>query len=104
MKYAIVSNGGRQYKVAVGDVLEIDKLSLEPKAAYVFPEVLLIVDGEKRMIGDPIVEKAKVSAIIIEHTQGEKVRVAKFKAKARYRKVIGHRADYTKIKIEAIEA
>lgn len=103
MKYAIVSNGGRQYKVSVGDVLEIDKLNLEPKTVYAFPEVLLIVDGEKRMIGSPVVEKAKVSATVVEHTQGEKIRVAKFKAKARYRKVIGHRADYTKIKIDSIE-
>ena len=102
MKYAIVSTGGKQYKVSEGDVLTLEKLPLQANDTYEFPQVLLTVDGEARHIGTPVVSDAAVIAKVLEHTQGKKIRVAKFKAKAKYRRVTGFRADLTKVKIEKI--
>ncbi|HET9946898.1 MAG TPA: 50S ribosomal protein L21 [Patescibacteria group bacterium] len=102
MKYAVVSTGGKQYKVAEGEVLEVERLDVEPESTYTFPQVLLIVDGETRTIGAPFVEEAIVSAKVLSQEKGDKIRVAKFKAKARYRNVRGFRAQITKLQIEKI--
>lgn len=99
MKYAVIKTGGKQYKVSQGDTIEVDKLALEKDGKVIFDEVLLMVDDEKVKIGKPFLTD-KVEGKILEHFKGDKVRVAKFKAKARYRKVNGFRASLTKVKIE----
>ena len=104
MKYAVVVSGGKQYRVAEGDTIVVDMLAADPDSSYSFDEVLLFVDGDKREIGMPTLAGVKVSGKILEHTKGEKIRVAKFKAKAKYRRATGFRASLTKVQIEKIEA
>lgn len=100
MKYAIISSGNKQYKVAEGDTIVVDRL--EAKGSYEFPQVLLFVDGDTRKIGTPVLDSVVVSGKIVEDLRGPKIRVAKFKAKAKYRRVTGFRAAQTKIQIEKI--
>ncbi len=104
MKYAIVKTGGKQYKVSEGSVLEVDKLKVEAGQDYTFDDVLLYTDaGAKAEIGRPLLEKVSVVAKVLEQKQGDKIRVAKFKAKARYRRVMGFRAQLTKVQVERID-
>lgn len=99
MKYAIITSGGKQYKVAPGQVLEIDKINVEPGSNYSLDKVLLSVDGDAINIGAPYLSNVAVTAKVLEQVKGEKIRVAKFKAKARYRRVQGFRAQLTKVEI-----
>lgn len=102
MEYAIIRTGGKQYKVKPGDVIEIDRLADDKKDEIVFDDVLLhVLDGQVK-IGKPKVN-SKVLAKILQHLKGQKIKVSKFKAKARYRKTIGFRPFLTKVQIEQIE-
>lgn len=101
MKYAVISSGNKQYKVAEGDTIVVDRL--EAKGEYDFPQVLLFVDGDTRKVGTPTLADVVVSAKVVEDIRGPKIRVSKFKAKAKYRRVMGFRAAQTKIEIEKIE-
>lgn len=102
MKYVVIKTSGRQYKVAEGDELEIDKIEGEKGKSITFEEVLLLVDEGKVKIGQPLVKGAKVKAKILDQVKGKKIRVATYKAKSRYRRVKGFRPLLTKIKIEKI--
>ena len=104
MKYAVIKTGGKQYKVSEGDVLEVDKLPIEAGKNVLFDQVLLLVTDEQVKVGKPLVSGAKVEGKVLEQKKGEKVRVAKFKAKVRYRRVTGFRAKLTKVQIEKILA
>jgi large subunit ribosomal protein L21 len=99
MKYAVITSGGKQYQVTEGQVLELDKLDVADGADYSFDNVLLTVDGEKINVGTPYLQNVVVSAKVLEQTKGDKLRIAKFKAKARYRRVQGFRARLTKVEI-----
>lgn len=103
MKYAIVANGGKQYKVAEGTVLELDRVKAEPGADYTLDKVLLAVDGDSVSLGNPYLPNFTVTAKVLEQTKGDKIRVAKFKAKAKYRKVTGFRAQLTKVEITGLK-
>lgn len=103
MKYAIIQAVGKQYKVEEGSVLDFDFMEeLKSKDAYSFTDVLLVVDSEKRLVGFPKVENASVTGTVLDQVKGKKIRVAKFKAKVRYRRVKGFRPLFTKIKIDKI--
>ncbi len=102
MKYAVVEISGKQYKVAEGEEFEVDKIEGDKGKKLTLDKVLLIVDEKKRKIGKPIVRGAKVTAEILEQFKGKKIRVATYKAKSRYRRVIGHRSQLTRIKIKKI--
>lgn len=102
MKYAVLKTGGKQYRVSEGQLLEVEKLDKKPKEKIDFTEVLLLVDDGDRQIGKPQVNGAKVEAEVLEQIKGPKIRVAKFKAKVRYRRVRGHRQSLTRVKIEKI--
>lgn len=102
MKYTIIKIGGKQYKVSEGDELLVEKIEGKKGDSIVFDQVFLLVDDGKVNIGQPLVKGAKVGAKILEQTKGEKIRVVKFKAKSRYRRVKGHRQRLTKVKIERI--
>ena len=102
MNYAILKTGGKQYKVEVGSVIEVDKIDAVPESTLKFDQVLLIAQDGAYKIGRPNVDGAVITAQVLEQKKGEKIRVAKFKAKARYRKVTGHRQLLTKLKIEKI--
>lgn len=100
--YAVIMTGGKQYKITPGDILEIDKVEKTKGDSLEFDQVLLLADGEKIQIGQPLVEGAKVFARVVEQIKGEKIDIARFKAKARYRKRKGFRSRLTRIKIEKI--
>lgn len=102
MKYAVIASGGKQYKVTEGQVLELDKIQAEPGSTYALDKVLLAVDGDSVTVGAPYLENIAVMAKVLEQVKGDKVRVAKFKAKARYRKVTGFRAQLTKVEITSL--
>jgi large subunit ribosomal protein L21 len=101
--FAIIKTGGKQYKVAEGDVLRVEKLETKG-GEVVFDDVLLVVDGEVKL-GQPIVSGAKVTAkVLLEERKGDKKMVFKFKSKTRQHKKKGHRQPYTKIQITKITA
>jgi large subunit ribosomal protein L21 len=101
-KLAVVRTGGKQYLVNEGMYFEVEKLDLEEGAKFDIIDVLLVVDGGKVFIGQPIVEGAKVSATVLAQTKDEKKIVFKYKAKKNYRVKTGHRQKLTKIQIEKI--
>jgi large subunit ribosomal protein L21 len=100
--FAIIKTGGKQYKVAEGDVLRVEKLESKD-GNVVFDDVLLVVNGEVKL-GKPVVSGAKVSAKVLEEGKGEKKMVFRFKSKTRQHKKKGHRQPYTKIQITKITA
>ena len=101
--FAIIKTGGKQYKVAEGDVLEVEKLDTTGETVT-FDQVLLMADGEKVTLGKPMISGATVDAKVIETGKGEKKMVFKFKNKTRQRKKKGHRQPYTKVQITKISA
>ena len=104
MKYAIISSGNKQFKVTEGDVIVVDRLDVKADTAYDFPQVLLFVDGDTRKVGTPMLTDVMVTGKVVEDIRGPKIRVAKFKAKAKYRRATGFRASLTKVQVEKIEA
>jgi len=101
--YAIVRSGGRQHKVAVGDVLEVDKV--EAKVGSSIDLVpLLVVDGEAVTADAKQLKKVKVSAEVLAETKGPKIRIIKYKNKTGYKKRMGHRQRYTRVKVTGIES
>ena len=100
---AIIETGGKQYRVAPGDKLTIEKLDIEPGAAVEFDRVLLVEDDANVEIGHPTVPGAKVLGHVIEHDRGPKLIVFKFKAKVRYRRRTGHRQDQTHVRVTEIQ-
>lgn len=103
MNYAIIVTGGKQYKVAEGDVLYIEKLNAEDGSTVTFDQVLA-VGGDKAAIGAPTVEGASVDAKVLESGKGKKIIVFKYKPKKGSKKKQGHRQPYTKVQIEKINA
>ncbi len=101
MKYAVIKTGGKQYKVSEGDVIEVDRLPKE-KGKLTFEDVLLLVSQQSIKIGKPTVSGEKVEATLVENFKGDKIRVSKYKAKVRYRRVTGFRPFLSRVKIEKI--
>ena len=101
--YAIIKTGGKQYKVAEGDEVIVEKLEVAEEESVTFEEVLAIVDGENVKIGQPVLKGAKVSGKVVKNGKGPKIRIFKFKHKTNYRRRAGHRQPFTKVKIEKIE-
>ena len=101
--YAIVRNGGRQHKVAVGDVIEIDKTGDEVGSS-VWLQPLLLVDGETVTSDKDKLDAASVTAEVLGDTKGPKIKIMKFKNKTGYRKRQGHRQKYTQVKVTGIES
>ena len=99
---AIIVTGGKQYKVAEGDTLFIEKLPVEAGDNVTFGKVLAILDGDKATFGTPVVEGAKVDASVVKNGKGKKVIVFKYKPKKNYRRKQGHRQPYTKVTIGKI--
>lgn len=103
MKYAIIKAGGIQYQVCEGQEIDIFRLEKEKGDAISFDSILLVKDDEKILVGQPVVKGAIVKGKIIDQILGDKIRVATYKAKSRYRKVKGHRDQLTRVLIEKIE-
>ena len=101
--YAVIKHGGKQYKVKVGDILELDRIDAEPKSTIEINEVLL-VKGDETKIGTPTVENAKVIAEVINHARGKKVIIFKKRRRKDSKKKRGFRRDFTRVKIKEIVA
>ena len=101
--FAVIKTGGKQYKVAEGDILTVEKLATQSGGEVVFEKVLLVVNGEVK-IGKPHIESAKVFAKILEEGKGKKKMVFRFKSKTRQHKKKGHRQPFTKVQITKIIA
>ena len=104
MKHAIIVTGGKQYRVAEGDVIFVEKLDVAAGESVQFDQVLAVVDGETATFGAPLVAGAAVEASVVKNGKGAKVRVYKMRPKKGYRKTQGHRQPYTKVQIETINA
>ncbi|MGE5123985.1 MAG: 50S ribosomal protein L21 [Acidobacteriaceae bacterium] len=102
MKYAIVEDGGKQYKAVIGESIEVDKYPLDVGDEIDMDRVLLISDGENIKIGTPFIQGAKIAATVIAQVKGPKVIVFRYKAKERIRSKTGHRQKYTRIRIDEI--
>jgi large subunit ribosomal protein L21 len=100
--YAIVKTGGKQYKVAVGDIVEVEKLDGEPGAELTLPAVLL-VDGDKVTTDAAALEKVTVNGVVVNQTKGPKIRIHKFKNKTGYHKRQGHRQKLTRVEVTGIK-
>ncbi len=103
--FAVVEIGGRQYKVAQNDKIDVELQDAEAGKALKFDRVLMISENDKDAnIGMPYVEGATVEAKVVKHFKGEKIRVFKFTPKKRFKKTQGHRQNYTQLEITAITA
>ncbi len=99
---AVIVTGGKQYTVAEGDVLYIEKLNAEADEVVKFDQVLAVLDGENTKIGAPVVEGAAVEAKVVKNGKGKKLVVFKYKPKKNEKKKMGHRQPYTKVEITKI--
>lgn len=104
MKHAVIISGGKQYRVAEGDVIFVEKLDVEAGSEIEFDQVLAVIDDENTVFGTPVIEGATVKANVVKNGKSAKVRVYKMKPKKGYRRTQGHRQPYTKVQIESINA
>lgn len=100
--YAVIKTGGKQYRVAAGDKLKVEKLAGEVGSDITLDQVLMLADGDNVTIGAPLIDGASVQAKVVAHGRGDKVMIFKFRRRKHYRKTQGHRQDFTEIEIGAI--
>ena len=104
MDYAIIKTGGKQYRVKQGDVLDVEKLSLEIGSIAEFDQVLAVSENGQVNFGSPTLSGAKVTAEVQSHYKDRKIKVFKYKPKTRYRRKLGHRQNYTRLLIQGIQS
>lgn len=102
--HAVIKTGGKQYRVQVGDVLKFETLPAEVGSTVDFEEVLMITNGDEVTCGEPLIAKAKVQATVLEHGRHKKIRIIKFRRRKHHMKQMGHRQNYTQVKITAISS
>jgi large subunit ribosomal protein L21 len=102
--YAVFATGGKQYRATTGDILKIEKLDAEKGAKVELDQVLMVGEGEDIKVGSPYLKGGKVTATIVEHGRGEKIKILKFKRRKHHMKRMGHRQDFTRIEITGIAA
>jgi large subunit ribosomal protein L21 len=102
--YAVVRSGARQYRAEEGGTILVERLSAEPGDKVELKEVLLVADGKKVTVGQPVVKGAKVVATVVAQEKGPKIRIFKYRPRKRYRRRAGHRQFYTRLRVEEIVA
>ena len=102
--YAVIKTGGKQYRVEEGDLLKVEKIESATGEAVEFDQVLLVADGDKVTVGQPLVDGAKVTAELVEQGRHKKIRIVKFRRRKHHRKQQGHRQWFTEVKITGIKA
>ena len=102
--YAVIQTGGKQYRVAQGDTLRVERLGVEPGATIELDRVLMVADGENVIVGRPYVEGGKVTATVKTHGRGRKIRIVKFRRRKHHLKRQGHRQWYTELQVTGISA
>ena len=102
MAYAIIRTGGRQFRVAEGDTIDVDLLDVELGKTATFGNVLLFADGKDVTYGNPVIAGAKVTAEVLEQRKDKKVTAFKYKRRKGYHRTVGHRRKLTRVKIKSI--
>ncbi len=100
--YAVIRTGGKQYRIAEGETLKVEKLEAAAGDSIELNDVLLIANGDEVKVGAPVVEGAKVTAEVVSHGRGAKINIIKFKRRKHHRKQMGHRQWFTELKITGI--
>jgi large subunit ribosomal protein L21 len=101
--YAVIANGGKQYKVAENQIITLEQMDVEPGNAVEFDKILLLFDGGNITVGTPFVKEASVKGEVIKHSRAKKIIVTKFRRRKHHMKRMGHRQNCTVIKITMIE-
>ena len=102
--YAVIKTGGKQYRVSSGEKIKVEQLTADVGSQVTLDKVLMVADGDKISIGQPLVQGAKVQATIVGHGRGEKIRIFKLRRRKHFKKQQGHRQNYTEIQINEISA
>ena len=102
--YAVIKTGGKQYRVAKGDKLKVEKLPVEAGASVDISDVLMVGDGDNVTVGAPLVDGGIVKATVVSHGRHKKIEIVKFRRRKHHQKRTGHRQDYTEIEITDISA
>ena len=102
--YAVIQTGGKQYRVAQGDTLRVEKIAADEGATVELDKVLMVSEGEDVKIGKPYVDGSKVTATVKSHGRGKKVKIVKFERRKSYLKRQGHRQSYTELEVTGISA
>jgi len=102
--YAVIKTGGKQYRVEPGAVLRVETLKAEAGSAVSLEQVLMIGDGDQVAVGTPLLAGASVKATVVAHGRGEKIRIFKMRRRKHYQKRMGHRQNYTELRIDSISA
>ncbi len=100
--FAVFASGGKQHRVTEGEVLKLERLDAEPGQEVVFDKVLLVADGDNVSVGQPYVNGGKVTAEVMSHDRGKKIRVIKFRRRQNYMRRQGHRQWFTEVRITGI--
>ena len=100
--YAVIKAGGKQYRVAPGENIKIEQVQADVGSTIVLDQVLMVADGEAVKVGTPTLAGAKVSATVVSHGRGPKIRIFKMRRRKHYQKTQGHRQNYTEIRVDAI--
>ncbi len=100
--YAVIETGGKQYRVAPGDVIRVEKMEAEPGTLVSLGKVLLLADESDVQVGNPVLDSATVEGTVLGHGKEPKVWIFHYKRKKNYRRLRGHRQDFTEVRIEAV--
>ncbi|MFL6563651.1 MAG: 50S ribosomal protein L21 [Burkholderiales bacterium] len=100
--YAIIKSGGKQYRVKAGEQVRVEALAAEVGSTLALEEVLLVGTGDGVTVGAPLVSGAKVTATVVSHGRGDKVKIFKLRRRKHYQKTQGHRQSYTELRIDDI--
>jgi large subunit ribosomal protein L21 len=100
--FAVFESGGKQHRVIEGECVRLEKLDVAPGQSVEFDRVMLVADGDDVKLGKPYVDGCKVTAEVVEHGRGDKIRVVKFRRRKKYHRTQGHRQSYTEVKITGI--
>jgi large subunit ribosomal protein L21 len=102
MAYAIIKTGGRQFRIAEGDTVDVDLLDVDPGKTAIFNDVLMFADGKNVTHGNPLISGAQVTAEVVERRKDKKVIAFKYKRRKGYHRTVGHRRKLTRVKIKSI--
>ena len=100
--YAVIVTGGKQYRVAEGDVLRVEKLPVDAGESVDLDKVLMVAEGDDVRVGAPYLDGGRVTATVKSHGRGKKIKIVKFRRRKHHRKQMGHRQDYTELQITGI--
>ena len=100
--FAVIATGGKQHRVTAGETLRVEMLDAEPGQEVVFDKVLMVGDGERVAVGAPFVEGGSVTAEVVAHDRGKKIRIIKFRSRQGYMRTQGHRQWFTEVRIKGI--